>query len=122
MKPVVKEFGYFYVIRLVPELDPRRLKLGFADDLNSRLGQHRTAAPTAEIVRSWPCKRDWEGTVIDCLVGGNCRLILNEVFECDELEAMIDCADKLFGLLPDPSAKVLLADISPQNKSVAERG
>src|SRR5262249_51860396 len=32
-KPVVSEVGVFYVIRLVPELDPRRLKLGFADDL-----------------------------------------------------------------------------------------
>ena len=46
-KPVVSEVGVFYVIRLVPELEPRRLKLGFADDLPSRLGQHRTAAPTA---------------------------------------------------------------------------
>ena len=38
-KPVSKEVGEFYVIRLVPELDPRRVKLGFADDLLSRLAQ-----------------------------------------------------------------------------------
>ena len=115
MKPVVMEVGVFYVIRLVPELDPRRLKLGFADYLLSRLGQHRTAAPTASVVKSWPCKRTWEGTVMDCLTGVNCRLILNEVFECDDVDALIERADSLFALLPDPAAKAPLADVSPHN-------
>lgn len=36
-KPVVKEFGVFYLIQLVPELDPRRIKLGFADDMAARM-------------------------------------------------------------------------------------
>jgi hypothetical protein len=107
--------GVFYVIRLVPELDPRRLKLGFADDLQSRLGQHRTVAPTAAVIKSWPCKRAWEKTVMDCLTGANCRLILNEVFECDDVDDLIRCADNLFALLPDPAAKALLADVSPHN-------
>src|SRR5262249_19074644 len=39
-KAVSKEVGVFYVIRLVPELDLRRVKLGFADEVNSRLAQH----------------------------------------------------------------------------------
>jgi hypothetical protein len=30
---VVSDIGVFYVIQLVPELDPRRLKLGFAESL-----------------------------------------------------------------------------------------
>lgn len=114
-KPVFTEVGMFYVIRLVPELDQRRLKLGFADDLPSRLGQHRTAAPTAAVVKSWPCKRAWEGTVMDCLTAVNCRLILNEVFECDDVDALIARGDKLFDLLPDPAAKAPLADASPYN-------
>jgi hypothetical protein len=90
-------------------------ELGFADDLLSRLGQHRTAAPTAVVVKSWPCKRAWEGTVMDCLTAVNCRLILNEVFECDDVDALIARADKLFDLLPDPAAKAPLADVSPHN-------
>lgn len=52
-KPLAKEVGVFYIIRLVPELDPRRIKLGYADGLASRLSQHRTAAPTAVVVKSW---------------------------------------------------------------------
>jgi hypothetical protein len=114
-KPVAKDVGVFYVIRLVPELDPRRIKLGFADDLGSRLAQHRTAAPTAVVVKSWPCKRAWEGTLMDCLTGVGCRLILNEVFECDDVDALVARGDSLFELLPTPEAKAPLADASPHN-------
>ncbi len=114
-KPVSKDVGEFYIIRLVPELDARRIKLGFADDLASRLSQHRTAAPTAQVVRSWPCKRSWEGTVMDCLTGEHCRLILNEVFECEDVDALVALANQLFELLPDPSNKMQLADASPHN-------
>jgi hypothetical protein len=115
MKPITGEAGVFYVIRLVPELDPSRIKLGFADDLASRLAQHRTAAPTAAVVKSWPCRRHWEGTVMDCLVHVQCRLILNEVFECGDVEALVSRGDSFFGLLPDPARKIPLADVSPHN-------
>jgi hypothetical protein len=113
-RPVVKETGEFYVIQLVPELDPRRIKLGFADDVTARLAQHRTTAPTVILVRSWPCKRSWEGTAIDCLSAG-CRLILNEVYECDDLPALIERADRFFALLPDPERKAELSNHSPLN-------
>jgi hypothetical protein len=114
-KPVSKEVGVFYVIRLVPELDPRRIKLGFADDLNSRLVQHRTAAPTAVVAKSWPCKRSWEVTVMDCLSACHCKLILNEVFECEDVDALIRKADELFSLLPAPDSKLQLSENSPHN-------
>ena len=114
-KPMPKEVGDFYVIRLVPELDPRRIKLGFADDTDSRLAQHRTAAPTAVVVKSWPCRRTWESTAMDCLSGRDCKLILNEVFECEDVDALIRKADELFSLLPPPESKPELAEYSPYN-------
>ncbi|HET6882900.1 MAG TPA: type II toxin-antitoxin system VapC family toxin [Pirellulales bacterium] len=77
--------GVFYVVQLVPELDPNRVKLGFADDAAARLAQHRTAAPTAKLLKTWPCKRSSEFTVIDALSAANCKLILNEVYECCDL-------------------------------------
>lgn len=112
-KPVQNEVGHFYVIQLVPDLDPKRLKLGFAEDVAARLAQHRTSAPTARVVKSWPCKRSWEGTVIDCLTTTDCRLILNEVFECEDLESLLQRADSLFKLLPSPEAKPEIAHVSP---------
>ncbi len=114
-KPVAKDVGEFYIIRLVPELDDRRIKMGFADDLATRLSQHRTAAPTAQVVASWPCKRSWESTVMDCLSGYNCRLILNEVFESDDVNGLVELAHQLFRLLPDPAQKTPLAQASSYN-------
>jgi len=107
--------GSVYIIRLVPELDPRRIKIGFADDLKARLLQHRTAAPTAVVVKSWPAKRTWEGPAMDCLTATGCRLILNEVFECDDVDALLIRGDAWFALMPDPEARLPLAETSPQN-------
>ena len=110
------EAGLFYVIQLVPELDPKRIKLGYANDLPDRLTQHRTAAPTAKVAAAWPCKRSWETTIMDCLRVVGCRHILNEVFECDDLEALISQGDKISALLPDPKARIELSEHSPHNQ------
>jgi hypothetical protein len=112
---VDSEVGFFYVIRLVPELDERRIKLGFADNVQVRLAQHRTSAPTAVVVASWPCKRSWERTVMDCLAAKNCTLILNEVFECTNVAELIEQGNRFFALLPSPADKVDLAECSPIN-------
>lgn len=116
-KPVANDVGYFYIIRLVPELDPNRVKLGFADDVASRLAQHRTAAPTAVLVKAWPCKRSWEGTIMDGLSAVGGRLILNEVFEFDDLDAVIKRGDDLFALLPGSEGKGPIAEASPHREA-----
>lgn len=112
-KPIENEVGSFYVIQLVPELDRKRIKLGFADDINQRLSQHRTSAPTATVLKSWPCRRSWEKTVIDALAGVGGKLILNEVYEFDDIEKMIEHGDQLFSLLADPSSTIEVSSVSP---------
>ena len=112
-KAVASESGVFYVIKLVPELDAARIKLGFAVDMRNRLAQHRTAAPTASVLKTWPCKRSWEQTVMDALVADGCRHMLNEVYECDNLDTLIQKGDELFKLLPDPTKQVELSERSP---------
>jgi hypothetical protein len=109
--------GVFYVIQLVPELDHHRIKLGFAEDVRTRLEQHRTAAPTAMVLKTWPCKRSWEFTVIDALSSSNCRLILNEVYECSDATILLARADDFFALLPDPSRRPELSDVSPHRQA-----
>jgi len=112
-KPVETEFGFFYVIQLVPELDPRRIKLGFAVNVSERLSEHRTASPTAKIKAKWPCRRSWERTVIDCLVASSCKLISHEVYECSDLEGLIKKGNTFFEVLPSPDFKPALAKTSP---------
>lgn len=114
-RPVSTEVGVFYIIQLVPELDPRRLKFGFADDIQARLAQHRTSAPTAQLLKTWPCRRPWEGTVIDSLSGAGCRLILNEVYECEDVPAVVERADAIFSLLPPPDERPALSERSPHH-------
>lgn len=114
-KPVDKEVGSFYVIQLVPELDENRIKLGFADDVNQRLSQHRTSAPTARVIATWPCKRNWEKTVIDAFARVKGKLILNEVYEFADVKQMIEHGNRLFELLGDPSSVTEISTVSPHN-------
>jgi T5orf172 domain len=92
------ENGFFYIIALVPEYNRGRLKVGFASNVEERLGQHRTAAPTAELVRSWPCKRAFEKTIIAALSSLG-KQVRNEVYDFDSVELIVAKADMLFSLL-----------------------
>ncbi len=116
----VADIGVFYVIQLIPDLDPKRLKLGFAESLEQRLSQHRTASPTARVICAWPCKRSWELTAMDALTRVGCRLILNEVFECDEPNALVERGNIFFGILPRPDHRVPLARTSPLSSEVLD--
>ena len=109
----VPDRGFFYIIQVAPELDPRRLKLGFAENVETRLSDHKTAAPTATVLKSWPCKRVWEKTIIDALTVRHCRLIQNEVFECDSYEKLEEVGNKIFDILPGPQDTVSLSEYSP---------
>jgi hypothetical protein len=42
--PGFDRYGYFYIIQIVPEALPNRVKIGFADNVEKRLNEHRTAA------------------------------------------------------------------------------
>jgi len=92
--------GWFYVIQLVPELDSRRIKLGFASDPESRLKAHQTTCPTANLVGTWPCKRSWERAALDSATQSSCKLIANEVFDCDNIEALIAHCKAFFAVMP----------------------
>jgi hypothetical protein len=67
------------------------------------LAQHRTAAPTAQSVKAWPYKRAWEATVMDCATASGAVRIGLEVFDFDNVDAVLQRLDTLFGtMLPDP--------------------
>ncbi len=101
------EVGVFYVLQLVPELDPKRIKLGFAVDLNDRLLEHRAGAPTAKVLKSWPCKRSWGATAVDCLSSICCRHVrhFGDVFQCDDLGSLLKRGEEFFRILPDVRRK-----------------
>ena len=102
---LLADVGVFYVIQVVPELDPRRVKLGFAGDLADRLIQHRTAAPTASVLKAWPCRRSWETTAMDALTASGCRFILNEVSSARTSTTFFAAATRSTPFYPSRSRK-----------------
>ncbi len=98
--PIENGDGYFYVIQLIPELAPNRVKLGFAADVRIRLQTHRTSAPTAQIIKTWHCKRTWEIAATASLTRIESTLIVNEVYDCADLPSLISRGDAFFALMP----------------------
>lgn len=96
-----KAGGYFYIIQLEPELDPLRLKLGFATSVEDRVRKHKTAAPFSTVLGYWPCKLLWEKTVIDCLTVGS-EKVHTEVFRVEDVDDTIRKAEAFFGMMPPP--------------------
>lgn len=112
-------YGSFYIIQLVPEALPDRVKLGFADNAEKRLTEHRTAAPTAKLLRAWPCKRSWEYAAMDAITREGCKLVLNEVYEGD-VQGFLDRAAEFFDLMPNPDSDRELSEFSPLYESEAD--
>lgn len=112
-------YGYFYLIQLVPEALPNRVKIGFADDVDKRLAEHRTAAPTAKVLKVWPCKRSWDYAAMDSITRTDCKLVLNEVFEGD-IQGFLDRAEAFFTVMPNPDSERELSEFSPLYESGSE--
>ncbi len=97
---IFQNVGVFYLIKLVPDLAPNRIKLGYASGINNRLASHRTAAPTAELVKTWPCKLTWEQPAIDSVSRVGCKSLSGEAFDCDDVEELIKRCDDFFSIMP----------------------
>lgn len=95
----ITEDGVFYFLQLEPVHDPGRIKLGFTTDLDGRLRKHRCSAPFAQCLKTWPCRRIWERTVIDAVTTGM-EVLHTEVFRTGCLNSAIQKADQIFALLP----------------------
>ena len=94
--------GEFYMIQLIPELDPLRIKFGFASNAELRLQTHRTTAPTCVVLKTWPCKKIWEQPAIDSITRNGCKKIGGEVFQVSSLEEIMKKTNHFFDMMPIP--------------------
>jgi AcrR family transcriptional regulator len=114
-------YGSLYIIQLVPEALPNRVKIGYADNVEQRLNEHRTAAPTARLLKAWPCKRSWDHAATDSITREGCKLVLNEVYEGD-ITKFIERAEQFFALMPNPDNEQELSEHSPLYAPEEEEG
>ena len=49
-------------------------------------------------------------------------MILNEVFECDEPDALVKRGEAFFSMLPEPNVRTPLAESSPLNSEALHVG
>lgn len=105
-------YGSFYMIQLIPEALPNRVKIGYADNVDQRLNEHRTAAPTAKLLKAWPCKRSWDYAAMDSITREGCKLVLNEVYEGD-ISGFLARGDQFFSYMPSPDSERELSEHSP---------
>jgi len=96
---ILEEQGVFYLLRLEPNNDPGRFKVGFAASLPERLRQLRCSAPFIEVVATWQCKRLWEKTAIDC-VTQNCERLHTEIFRTTDITVVREKCARFFDLMP----------------------
>jgi hypothetical protein len=97
-----EDSGKFYVIQIIPDLDPKRIKLGFTSDLENRLNAHKTICPQLKLLANYPCKKIWEKTSIQYLKNSSSlELIGGEVFTAPDIQKTLDVANQLFLLLND---------------------
>jgi len=112
--PSASDHGFFYVIALVPG-HTSHVKLGFSENVQRRLVEHRTAAPLAQVMGSWPCERGWETVAIRSITAQGCTYLGGECFDfADPAEAVMR-AEAFFALLPAPGFTAPLSEISPLN-------
>ena len=91
--------GYFYLIQLHPADLPNRFKIGYTNNMDVRLSDHKTSAPTLSLVKSWPCKRTWEEAARASITREACQWVGGEVFDGD-LQGLLARADAFFSLMP----------------------
>jgi hypothetical protein len=96
------EIGFYFLIQLEPEHDPRRFKVGFTTELQGRLRKHLCSAPFAKYVKHWPCHRGWERTATDCITD-KCEHLREEVYRALSIDDVIGVAERFFTLMPDLS-------------------
>lgn len=96
------EIGFYYLIQLEPEHDPKRFKVDFTTELQERLRKHLCSAPFAKYVKYWPCRCGWEQTVTDCITD-ECEHLREEVYRASPLDHVIGIAERFFALMPNLS-------------------
>jgi len=90
--------GWFYIVQLLPQTAPHRVKLGWTTKPARRLQTFRTVCPNARLLRRWPCRSYDEFHVMSLLTEGFGHKSVGrspEVFDCDHIDNLLARSDRL---------------------------
>ena len=89
--------GCIYIVRMDPEARPNRVKIGFTNSLDARMGDYRVSNPDARILCAWPARHSWESAARDCLTV-NATLVGGEVYDGADVDGLQSRGDRFFGV------------------------
>jgi hypothetical protein len=94
----IKEKGYFYLMQLLPECVPGRIKFGFAYMVEARLASHRITCPNARLIGQWPCLRHKEKSTIKQIMSlmEECFSHSSEVYDCKNVDDVLNATNVFF--------------------------
>lgn len=95
-KDDVDRLGEFYIVQIIPDIYPQRIKMGFSGNIIGRLATYLTVSPTADVLGVWPCMRSMEGNAIAYLTKEGCKQLGEEVFDFNIVKDITFAADLFF--------------------------
>lgn len=93
--------GWFYIIQLLPNDLPHRIKFGYTVSIEQRIMTHRTTCPELKVLASYKIKALWERTLIDMIT----HIVPNspvsgEVFNVVDIDLLVNKVSEIMRLLP----------------------
>ena len=92
--------GWFYIIQLLPNELPERIKLGYTSSWSNRLQTHKTTCPNLKILFEHKIKEVWEKAIIDMLSCVADKQHSQEVFDVNNVDEFIDYAKSIIEKFP----------------------
>lgn len=99
MEPIQLGISGVYAIE-VPSYDSCiRIKIGWSDDIDSRLNTYRTVIPDLQIQSIWPTTESWFEKMALRWARNNGKQISQEIFEFSDIESAINALSRIFNEL-----------------------
>jgi len=93
----IKEGGYLYLIQLLPDCWPGRVKFGFAYLPERRIAEHRITCPNACLLGQWECLRHKEKSIIKTITKNiDCLSLTSEVFDFKDVNTALQITQDYF--------------------------
>ena len=88
--------GELYVLQIVPDVDPRLVRIGYSGAVDSIVAEAREDHRTARLVGSWPIRETWLPAVIDSITRNGFRQTAPGMYRVPRIETLVE---RIVGLL-----------------------
>ena len=96
-----KTEGIFYFLRILPDVRPNRIKLGYTTNLMLRIAKHRKTCPSLEILGHWKYLKGSEQFIINVISNSpDIVHVGHGVFDIPDVDAALKRASTFFDMLP----------------------